>query len=245
MSPRRMVSAIAALILSISTMAAVGGTATATENTSGVQQSQPPQAPASSADTSQWQDWAERDYAYAREFDWAAESAARGCEILELQIIKDIDAAYNAEIGAPADLQTVRVERTERCDDPVPHGFAAVGQHEASLDAARVPVGNRCAAATGPGTVCIARSGGVITGSYRYDGNASPRGFVRIGTIAATATSCPIGTTWLTGPTQNWVKGVTRSVSRTHLAAGTFSVYAWRVASQGNVNWGNTCARFG
>lgn len=209
--------------------------------------------PAAHATAEDWESWASREESRAHGYDWAADSASRGCELTELSITTEVDPAHNADLGAPPDLATVRVDRVEQCDesvsaalhtDPADAGATDDSEVEGGAGVASVPPGARCNAGTrGPGTICLTSSGGWITASWQNRGSASVTGFLRVYQIPSSAGHCPTGTTWLTSPTLTWTSGQTRSTSRAQTQNGAYSAHIWRQNLVGHSNWGGTCAR--
>lgn len=202
----------------------------------------PTDLPEPGSEDSQWQTWATDDRADAASHDWAADSAARGCELIEIEITEEVDALYNESLGAPADLATVRVDRLEECEQD-----ATQQQEHTTAEAAptAVPPGpSRCNSGTkGPGTICISSSGGWVNASWQYRGSGSVSGFLRVYQISTGATGCPTGTTWLTSPTMTWNSGQTRTTSKSRSQSGAYSAHIWRSTSIGSTTWGSTCAR--
>lgn len=242
MSARRTMSALATALLSLGALAAFGSGAAADDDTEADAASN--DTPAATASEGQWHTWAERRYLEAQSIDWAADSAARGCELLEVSITTGVDAVYNESVGAPAGLATVVVERLEHCTQ-AQHSLSsrdANGSPETSIKS--LPPGPRCNETRGPGTICISSTGGFITGSWLNSSSGNVTGFLRIYTMPNNATSCSTHTTWFTGPTMTWRPGETRSISRSKTHSGNYSTYIWREALIGHTNLGGTCAWF-
>lgn len=248
----RSAAAICALTLCwamVATPAAGSGQAAAADSTSedAAHTTLPPTADASQAE---WESWTQAQEARAHAHDWVADSAARGCELTDLNITTEVDPAHNADLGAPADLATVRVDRTEQCEESVAaelHTDPAETTDHAATDSdagvASVPPGARCNAGTrGPGTICLSSAGGWITASWQNRSSSSVTGFLRVYQIPSSAGHCPTGTTWLTSPTLTWASGQTRSTSRAQTQNGAYSAHIWRQNLVGHSNWGGTCA---
>lgn len=231
---------LAALALAWTGMAALGGTAGATQHASPDHDDD--ETPAAHASVAQWQAWAEHDLDQARRYDWAADSEARGCTLVEIEFSTEVDPGYNAAMGAPAGLSTVRVDRVEECEEPTAQ-MKAMTSIQART--ASVPRGTRCNYGTrGPGTICLSSSGSWITASWQNRGSAATTGFLRIYRIPTNATHCPTGTTWHTGAQTTWSSGQTRSISKAQTQNGAYSAHIWRKNVVGHSNWGGTCARF-
>lgn len=230
-----------ALALGIA-LAGAAGPATAgqpAENPSGVPD------PGSSAQ--EWQAWAARDHADAEATDWAADSAARGCELIDVTITSEVDPGYNASMGAPADLATARVELEEDCS-AASMAVTEDAQKSAtrSLDdgaAYSVPAGSRCSSTSGPGTMCLSKSSGRIYASWKYRGSGSVTGFMRVYRISSGSDGCPTGSTWLTGGERTWSSGTTRTISKTAGSYGAYSAHFWKKTWYGHTDWGGTCAK--
>lgn len=197
--------------------------------------------PAAHAPVAAWQAWAASDRARAQAHDWAADSAARGCTLIDIDFVTEVDPGYNAALGAPADLATIRVDRVEECEEAAHAGPAASDD----LRARAVPPGPQCNSGTqGPGTICLTSSGNWITASWQNRGAAAQTGFLRIYQIPTGASNCPTGTTWHTSATMTWSGGQTRSTSKTQTLSGAYSASIWRQNLLGHSNWGSTCAQF-
>lgn len=188
-----------------------------------------------------WRVWAARDRVAAVNHDWDADSAARGCELVELEILEEVDEDYNTAIGAPADLATVRVDRVEDCAE------GAMESHASGSDRrpGAVAPGTSCNNGTkGPGTICLSSSGGRITASWHFRGSGQERGFLRVYQIPAGSNGCPTGSTWLTSPSMTWNSGQTRSTSKAQSQSGAYSAHIWRANTIGHSDWGATCDVF-
>lgn len=236
---RSTTSVMAALAIGIAGMAAIAPAATAEDSASN---DEPVPVPAAGASESEWEEWASAETARAQAFDWAADSAARGCELVSVDITQEVDADFNESMGAPADLQTFLADRLENCDPKVAASLVAESTPMATTSSAQpsstVPRGTRCVSSRGPGTICIHRTGGMLSGSWLNSSGGNITGYLRLGRITVNSTACPGGTHLMTGPTSRWNSGQTRTISRTQ-GAGTYSVHMW----QGNSRLGATCAQ--
>jgi hypothetical protein len=201
--------------------------------------------PGSSADV--WEDWAAGDKAVLEGTDWAAASAGRGCELLELEINGVVDAERNAALGAPADLVTYRSDMVEDCDNLVAESAAresgATGLMSTDASVTAIGSGTKCATTHGPGTICISKSEGLIYNAWRYNGSGSVKGFLRIYKIPTTSASCYRGTTWLTGPNTSWTSGQTRSIGLTRAGYSGYSAHIWKKVAIGHTDWGRACSK--
>ncbi len=196
----------------------------------------------------EWEAWAAQDRADAEATDWAADSAARGCELIDVTITDEVDPDYNASLGAPADLATARVELEEDCSA----ASMAVTEDDATKSGARslddgaaysVPAGSRCSSTSGPGTMCLSKSSGRIYASWKYRGSGSVTGFMRVYRISSSSSGCPTGSTWLTGSERTWSSGTTRTISKTAGSYGAYSAHFWKKTWYGHSDWGGTCAK--
>ncbi|MFF2453324.1 hypothetical protein [Isoptericola sp. NPDC058082] len=228
---------VAALALGVTLTAVAPSQAAPTEeNLPGVP------APGSPAD--EWEAWAAQERAAAEATDWEADSEARGCTLQDVTISDEVDRDYNVAMGAPADLATHRVDLLEDCGDAA----TAVAGDTASRSAASgastlaLPSGNRCASTSGPGTMCLSKSGSRIYASWQYRGSGSVTGFLRIYRVSSGASGCPTGTTWLTGGTSTWSNGDTRTISKTRTSAGGYSAHIWKKVTIGHTDWGGVCS---
>ena len=255
-SPRRAPAAamacalgLLALVAQGSAAAATGGPASQVPADAAAQNL--PNVPDPGAPDAQWAAWAVADRAAAEEHDWAADSLARGCTLVEVDLVDEVDPGYNTAMGAPADLVTVRADLLEDCPAPSPattpsaaatNGTGLEPGTRRGVGLMAVPSGAQCNTQThGPGTLCISSSGGRIYASWAYRGTGSVSGFLRIYQISAAATGCPTGTTWHTGAASTWNAGQTRSTSKTQATSGAYSAHIWRAVAGGHTDWGQTC----
>lgn len=243
----------AALVGACGLVAAAGATATAGtpaargESSARYEAERLPGVPEAGSPDGVWQAWAAADRQKAASTDWAAAAAARGCVLTGVQIIDEVDVAYNRAMGAPADLVTTRVDTTEDCSGSLAMAAATkpTAQRATTTDGVSVlsvPGGTQCAGTNGPGTICIYKGGGLITTSWEYRGSGSVSGFLRIYQISTSSSGCPTGGTWHTGPSSTWSTGQTRSTSKTQTQNGGYSAHIWKQVLVGHSDWGSTCA---
>ncbi|WP_418275305.1 hypothetical protein ACNHYB_10575 [Isoptericola jiangsuensis] len=203
--------------------------------------------PAPGSSDARWEAWAAEDRATIEATDWAAASAGRGCELVELEIVTEVDAAYNASVGAPADLATARADMVEDCDNPTAESLAkkagANGLLATDVSTTAIGSGSTCATTHGPGTICISKSSGIVYNSWRYDGSGSVSGFLRIYKIPTSSSSCYRGSTWLTGSDMTWSSGMTRSIGKTRAGYSGYSAHIWKKVTIGHTDWGRACAK--
>jgi hypothetical protein len=209
----------------------------------------PPGVPAPGSAAGTWEAWAADERADAEATDWAADSAARGCELIDVTITDEVDVGYNRAMGAPDGLSTHRVDLEEDCSDAsmaVTEGAATKDGSARAVDdgaaAYAVPSGNRCSSTTGPGTMCLSKSSGRIYASWKYSGSGSVSGFIRVYRISSSSSGCPTGSTWLTGSESTWSSGTTRTISKSAGSYGGYSSHFWKKVTIGHTNWGGTCA---
>ncbi len=248
MSRRRTTTRGAAACLGAVALVLGAALATTTGSTAAVAASENlPGVPEPGSPAKVWEKWAAQERAEAKATDWAADATERGCELQDVTITSEVDREYNLAMGAPADLETHRVELAERCD-----GAASLAGEVGSADgdatrsattlAAGLPSGSQCDTTEGPGVVCLWKTDGRVYSSWLYQGSGSVSGFLRVYRVAADAKGCPTGSTWLTGPESSWSTGTTRTVSKTRTQAGGYSAHVWKKAAIGHTNWGSTCA---
>ncbi|WP_164544981.1 hypothetical protein [Antribacter gilvus] len=231
---------VAATTSAAATVATTRGPANGTAYSAGV--------PEPGSSERAWKAWAAADRRAAERTDWKAEAASRGCVLTAVEVVQEVDPAYNRAMGAPADLVTTRVDSTEDCS-----GSPAMAQAEAQAEAGTrasasadagvlaVPGGSRCATTSGPGTICISKGSGRITTSWAYRGSGSVSGFLRIYLISSGSSGCPTGSTFHTGPSSTWSSGQTRSTSKTQTQNGAYSTHIWKKVTVGHSDWGSTC----
>ncbi|CAM3430963.1 hypothetical protein [Isoptericola cucumis] len=248
MSRRRTTTTRAAACLGAAALLLGGALATTAGSTAAVAAPENlPGVPEAGSPAKAWEKWAAQERADAKATDWEADAAARGCELQDVTITSEVDREYNLAMGAPADLETHRVELAERCD-----GAASLAGEVGSADgdatrsattlAAGLPSGSQCDTTEGPGVVCLWKDSGRIYSSWRYEGSGTVTGFLRIYRVSTGSSGCPTGSTWLTGADSSWSNGTTRTVSKTRTQAGGYATHVWKKVVIGHTNWGSTCA---
>jgi len=202
-----------------------------------------PGVPEPGSSAQEWQEWAAKERAEAEATDWKADSKARGCVLEDVTVTDEVDADYNAAMGAPADLRTHRVDIAENCSAAATatNDVAATSARAGSFAADGLPAGARCATTSGPGTACLSKSGGKVYASWQYRGSGTVKGFLRVYQISTTATGCPTGSTWLTGSSTSWTNGLTRTISKTQTQNGGYSAHLWKKVTIGHSDWGGVC----
>lgn len=171
--------------------------------------------------------------------DWEALSAQDGCELVDIEIAEVVDPELNAALGAPEDLAIPVVEREEHC--PTTFGSELVFDDSAGTTA--LPRGSDCSSTSGPGTLCISRSGSYITTSFRYSGSGSIKAFLRIYEISSGANGCPTGDTIATSSTASYSSGTRRSLTVYSPSWDGYSSHIWRYVGLGHyTSWGSACA---
>lgn len=249
MSRRRTTTRGAAACLGAVALVLGAALATTTGSTAAVAASENlPGVPEPGSPAKVWEKWAAQERAEAKATDWAADATERGCELQDVTITSEVDREYNLAMGAPADLETHRVELAESCGAASGATKAGGGATLRSATAAAessseaLPAGSQCDTTDGPGVVCLWKTDGRVYSSWLYQGSGSVSGFLRVYRVAADAKGCPTGSTWLTGPESSWSTGTTRTVSKTRTQAGGYSAHVWKKAAIGHTNWGSTCA---
>jgi hypothetical protein len=203
-----------------------------------------PGVPAPGSPDAVWQEWADAERAQAEKTDWEADARTRGCTLVEATVVDEVDAAYNAAMGAPADLTTHRVDMVEECPEAAAGTLPSGGLTSSDRVATTaIASGRQCATTHGPGTVCVSSSGGRIYGSWKYTGSGSVTGFLRIYQIPTSSDDCYRGSTWLTGPSSTWSNGVTRSISKTRTTYSGYSTHIWKKVAIGHTDWGRACSK--
>lgn len=162
--------------------------------------------------------------------DWAAVSAADGCELVDIEITEVVDPVANAAAGAPSDLAVTVVEREEIC---------STSSTALRTAAARA---SGCSTTSGPGTLCISRSGNYVSTSFQYNGSGSISAYLRLYKIGSTS-GCPTGDVIGTSSTQSYSNGTRRSLSVYQPSSGAYSSHIWRHVGLGHyTDWGAACA---
>ncbi|HIZ35687.1 MAG TPA: hypothetical protein H9815_07900 [Candidatus Ruania gallistercoris] len=192
-----------------------------------------PSTPDSTATAQEWQDWAGELFTEARGTDWAADSAARGCELISVDIVSTT-VPEGTLAGAPAGLEVPMVDRAEDCESsPTAHGTAGTTPNSSVVAA------SACRSITGPSTVCLNRSGSYVVASYTYRGGGSTDGFLRV-YERSSSSGCGTGST-LGTRSGTFNSGVTYSRSVYHPGYDHFSASFWHETWYGHTNWGTVC----
>lgn len=174
--------------------------------------------------------------------DWAAVSAEDGCRLVDVEIEEVVDSELNEAMGAPADLAVPVVEREEVCggltsDQAVSGDSRTTGSLEAMVSR-----GSDCSWTSGPGYLCISRSGSYVTTSFRYDGSGTIKAFLKLYRISSSASGCPTGSTLATSSTSSYSDGTRRSLTVYAPSYGGYSSHVWRYVGLGVYNnWGSAC----
>ncbi|WP_420111431.1 hypothetical protein [Pseudactinotalea sp.] len=179
-----------------------------------------------------WYAWADDAADEVEATDWEALSAADGCELVDLTIAEVVDPVANAAVGAPEDLAVTVVEREEICSTS-----------SAALRTASVRASG-CSTTSGPGTLCISRSGNYVSTSFQYNGSSTISAYLRLYKIGSTS-GCPTGTVLATSSTQSYSNGTRRSLSVYSPSSGAYSSHVWRHVGLGHyTDWGAACGNF-
>jgi len=192
------------------------------------------EAPGVDATDTDWQDWSAQLETEARTTDWAADSAARGCELISVDIVRTT-VPEGALRGAPEDLQLPVVEREEDCTTQ-----ASVSTQSARPEGAMTPMASTCASTSGPGTVCLSRSGSYLSASFTYRGSGTISGFIRAYQRSSSA-GCGTGSTLGTSAERSYSNGTTRTLSTYQPGYGHYSAAFWKDAWVGHQNLGTVC----
>lgn len=176
--------------------------------------------------------------------DWEALSAADGCELVAVEITEVVDPVANAEAGAPEDLAVTVVEREEVCGGSLTPALAFHGRGESIDGAPRAAVapGSDCSGTSGPGTICISRSGSYVSTSFQYGGSGTISAFLKLYRISSSASGCPTGDTIATSSTSSYSNGTRRSLTVYAPSYAGYSAHIWKYVGLGvNTNWGSAC----
>ncbi|HLS62854.1 MAG TPA: hypothetical protein VK060_05735 [Ruania sp.] len=192
------------------------------------------EAPGVNATDTDWQDWSAQLEAEARTTDWAADSAARGCELISVDIVSTTVPEGTLR-GAPEDLQVPVVEREEDCT-----AQASVSTGSARPDGAMTPMASACASTSGPGTVCLSRSGSYLSASFTYRGSGTIAGFIRAYERSSSG-GCGSGSTLGTSAERSYSNGTTRTLSTYQPGYGHYSARFWKDVWWGHQNLGTVC----
>lgn len=162
--------------------------------------------------------------------DWAAVSAAEGCTLVDVSVTEVVDPEANAAAGAPEDLAVPVVEREEICPTSTTTLRTAVS------------AGSDCSTTSGPGTLCISRSGSYVSTSFQYNGSGTISAFLKLYKISTSASGCPTGTALATGSEQSYSNGTRRSLSVYAPSYGGYSSHIWKYVGLGvYTDWGSAC----
>lgn len=207
--------------------------------------------PEAGSPAAEWYAWAQIQREEARSTDWAAEAASRGCSLVSVTITDTTMPEDAAAVGAPVDLLLPVVDRVENCQPAAPRsvslrsGATSTTSGAAAAEAftaMSVAAGSDCNTTSGPGSICISRSGSSIVASFTYYGSNTIKGYIRIYDINAGASGCPSGTTLRTGAESTYTYGTSRSTSLVRLARDAYSTHFWRNVGLGHyTSWGSAC----
>ncbi|WP_157612196.1 hypothetical protein [Ruania albidiflava] len=192
-----------------------------------------PAPPSVSATDTEWQDWSADLFDEARSTDWAAESAARGCELISVDIVSTT-VPEGALAGAPDSLEVPMVDRVEDCSTTLTADGSAGTAPDTALAAA-----SACRSISGPSTICLSRSGSYVVASYTYRGGGSADGFLRI-YQRSSSSGCGTGSTLATR-SGSFTSGYTYTRSTYEPGYGHYSAAFWHDTWYGHSNWGTVC----
>jgi hypothetical protein len=174
--------------------------------------------------------------------DWAAVSAEDGCRLVDVEIEEVVDSELNEAMGAPADLAVPVVEREEVCGGLTSDRAVSDESRTTSGLESMVSRGSDCSGTSGPGYLCISRSGSYVTTSFRYDGSGTIKAFLKLYRISSSASGCPTGSTLATSSTSSYSDGTRRSLTVYAPSYGGYSSHVWRYVGLGVYNnWGSAC----
>ncbi|WP_159622252.1 hypothetical protein [Ruania rhizosphaerae] len=228
---RALTVAVAGVALVASSVIATGSQATAEEHTPAVDAQEVPGVESTDAE---WLAWATALEDEVSTTDWAADSAERGCELVSIDIR---DTTVPEGQGAPAGLTIPIVERSEDCTTTA--SLAQTPRLQNRTTDATAALASACASTSGPGTICLTRSGSYVTSSFTYYGSSSPKGFVRL-YQRSSSSGCGTGSTIATGGSYTYSYGETHSISA-YAGYGHYSGAFWRKTTFGHTNWGTVC----
>ncbi|QOR72019.1 hypothetical protein IM660_07195 [Ruania alkalisoli] len=192
------------------------------------------EAPDAESTDAEWNEWADALEEEVRTTDWAADSAARGCELVSMDIRH---TTVPEERGGPAGLTVPVVERTEDCTETTSISQSPSTQNRTT--ATYSAMASACAGTSGPGTICLSRSGSYVNYSFTYHGSSSPTGFLRL-YERSSSSGCGTGTTVDTSVSWTFGSGQTRSWS-TPTGYDHYAASFWRKTTFGHTNWGTVC----
>ncbi|TDE97235.1 hypothetical protein EXU48_03220 [Occultella glacieicola] len=195
--------------------------------------------PAADATDAEWYAWSEAERATARATDWAADAAQRGCTLLSVEITDTTMPEVAAQIGAPADVLLPVVDRREDCAPARTTTFGSTTQGLATAQAHTQrfgATGADCSTTSGPGSLCVYRSGNYVVSSFAYYGGGSISGYMSI------YKSCGSSPKLVSSGVSGYTYGVQRSVSVYSGASTNYSARFWRYVGLGHyTNWGSAC----
>ncbi len=189
--------------------------------------------PSAGATDTEWQEWSADLFTGAQSTDWAAESAARGCELISVDIVSTTVPEGTLD-GAPDSLEVPMVDRVEDCGA----NLTALGSAGTTPDVAYAAA-SACRSTSGPGTVCLHRSGSYVVGSFTYRGGGSTEGFLRV-YDRSSSSGCGTGST-LTTRSGTFTSGYTYSTYAYHPGWDSFAAAFWHETWWGHTNWGTVC----
>lgn len=198
----------------------------------------------------EWYAMAEDAAAEVEAIDWAEVSSDDGCRLVDVDITEVVDEAANVAAGAPDDMAVPVVERVEVCDEvttarSVDSGAMSGGESLAGALGTTVARGSDCSRTSGPGYVCISRSGSYVTTSWRYDGPGTVRAFLKLYRISSSASGCPTGSALATSSTSSYSDGTRRSLTVYAPGYSGYSSHVWKYVGLGVYsNWGSACGAF-
>lgn len=192
-----------------------------------------PAAPSVSATDAEWQEWSADLFAEARATDWAADSAARGCELISVDIVSTT-VPEGSLAGAPDSLEVPMVDRVEDCSTAGTADGSAGTAPDTAFAAA-----SACRSISGPSTICLNRSGSYVVASYTYRGGGSTDGFLRI-YQRSKSSGCGTGSTLATR-SGSFTSGYTYTRSTYEPGYGHYSAAFWHETWYGHSNWGTVC----
>lgn len=205
----------------------------------------PATADAEDPSDAEWYALADEAVAEVEATDWAALSAQDGCKLVELEITEVVDPELNEALGAPEDLAVPVVEREEMCAGLDSSLVFDGGERTDGGMGTMVSRGSDCSSTSGPGRLCIARSGNYVSTSFRYSGSGSIKAYLRLYDISTSASGCPTGSTIATGSTSSYSYGTQRSLTVYSPSYDAYSSYIWRYVGLGHYTaWGSACGIF-
>lgn len=198
-----------------------------------------PGVPDASASADAWHAWAA---ALAADAHTRADDPSPGCTIVDTQVELVVDAAANAQLGAPADLAMPVVRTVEDCGKSAAAAAAparGVASGPEAAPQARLGSGSRCGYVTG-GRLCLSDSGSTIRGTFTA--STSTRGFVRLYQISPWSSGCPTGSTRATSSERSLRAGQTLSTWFYQTQNSGYNATFWRDVAWGHSKAGSVCA---